>query len=383
MPIKFPNGITSFKQNLKNVELNEDAIGWIVDLVLTKDLSVRKLSQDWKISRTKVQRWVNLTKDHIPISTKRGRPDLVDGEGNIELHQFADTNEVEDTTAKHARFADKMKEVIRKTSAKAGKTYVKPIGKRTIRRQMKKLGFKSALTDTSTTKRIEAEHESCSASIRLVVFESIAKHVSSPHLLINYDATQFLVANKAHKKAETVVSVDRSHKNRNKPTKTDPDSKSKELDFAIKWFCIATGGGRTCNDLVFLVADGALEDSEFYVYEVDDLCVNVTGDGRGYVCFSKTRCGNENFFKWLNEVVLFPFIEMTKKKYGLENQYAFLCCDGEAIQINPYLTGDYSDSWELLKVIIAKLAASSTAVSQACDAWKIFSSLKYLEVGFV
>lgn len=53
--------------------------------------------------------------------------------------------------------------------------------------------------------------------------------------------------------------------------------------------------GQTCNDLFFLVADGQMGEEEFAVYNVAFLTAGVT-QGKGYVYFCKTRCGNEAFF---------------------------------------------------------------------------------------
>jgi hypothetical protein len=116
--------------------------------------------------------------------------------------------------------------------------------------------------------------------------------------------------------------------------------------------------------------------TDFRVYEVNHLCSTNLVDGKGYLCICKTRCGNAAFFKWFNETVLLPFVEKLKVQYG-NDKNACVCCDGEKLQTDPYFNPEILDRLSGLKTLVGKFAASSTAVSQMLDAWKVFCTLKH------
>jgi hypothetical protein len=133
--------------------------------------------------------------------------------------------------------------------------------------------------------------------------------------------------------------------------------------------------GLICPTLVFVLADASLNENDLYVYKVFGLSTENGPDAFGYVCFTQTRCANDKFFKWLNEAVLIPFITRLRLNYRLTtNPNAFVFCDGEHVQIIEYFTDETKKLLDDENVIVGKLAASTTAVSQACDAYKMFSN---------
>ena len=71
------------------------------------------------------------------------------------------------------------------------------------------------------------------------------------------------------------------------------------------------------------------------------------------------------------------FINELRSKFGSPEDAAFICCDGEAVQILPLLNETMLHLLNSLLIIIGKLAGSTTAVTQPNDAYKIFSLTKY------
>ena len=148
------------------------------------------------------------------------------------------------------------------------------------------------------------------------MFSAILKFGLVIYLLVNYDATQFIISNYNAVKQTVMISEEYKPPKGSTPVKAPPQSKSSSLDYGIKWFCIAGGGGQQCPELVFLIADPNMDKDDFKFYDVKHLSGAATAGARGYVCFTKTRGGNEKFFKWLNTGVVLPFIEMLKDQFG-------------------------------------------------------------------
>ena len=95
------------------------------------------------------------------------------------------------------------------------------------------------------------------------------------------------------------------------------------------------------------------------------------------MCFTKTRAANRKFFNFFNNSLLIPFITRLQEKLNMTgNSNCVVTCDGEAAQIDPYFSDDVQTKLDSQGVIIAKLGASATAVSQPCDAFKMFSTTK-------
>ncbi|MEK7878390.1 MAG: hypothetical protein AAB285_00880, partial [candidate division NC10 bacterium] len=54
----------------------------------------------------------------------------------------------------------------------------------------------------------------------------------------------------------------------------------------------------------------------------------------------------------------------------------FICCDGEGIQIKPYFDNKIKILFRRHNCNIIKFAASTTAISQPCDAYNLFKAIK-------
>lgn len=73
-----------------------------------------------------------------------------------------------------------------------------------------------------------------SALSTILLFKVAVKHVRNPHLIVNYDATQFSLSVENSEAVEVIVPKNAKEKWKGKPISTDPVSSSKDLDFAIK-----------------------------------------------------------------------------------------------------------------------------------------------------
>lgn len=71
---------------------------------------------------------------------------------------------------------------------------------------------------------------------------------------------------------------------------------------------MANADGRINENSIFIVADGKLDEKAFHYYTI----LRINGLGRdsgnmGYLCFCKTRAGNEAFFNWITKGIVSSF----------------------------------------------------------------------------
>ena len=377
MPLKFPPNIKSFRDDLSKVALTEEDIRFIISRCLKSGANKAEIVRNWNLNLRTVYRWIDRSKKGIPLSPPDGpRPGLTE-EDHADLRKFTVNKAGSGAGSTLDDVREKLVEKLSKNAAKHGQAFIKDISKRSVVRYANQAKVKGHSRETGYAARLEAEFEVKNCLSTCVLFHAILRFGLVIYLLVNYDATQFIISNYNAEKQTVMISEEYKPAKGAPPVKAPPQSKSSSLDYGIKWFCIAAGGGQHCPELVFLIADPSMAEGDFKYYEVKHLSAAATAGAKGYVCFTKTRGGNAQFFKWLNEGVVIPFIQMLKAQYGSDDSFVFLNMDGEAAQVNPYLDPEIRKAFDDLKVIIGKLAASCTALTQMCDAWKIFSSLKH------
>ena len=145
----------------------------------------------------------------------------------------------------------------------------------------------------------------------------------------------------------------------------------------MKYYCIAAADGFLCPTWVLLVADEKMSADAFDYCEVQGL--SQSRDQVGFLCFCRTRSGNAAFYKWLNENVLCKFVQSIRAINNIgENDYLCVLCDGEKVQIDPYLDASIQEKFRDLNCMIGKVAASCTALTQPLDAFNAFKASKSL-----
>jgi hypothetical protein len=197
-----------------------------------------------------------------------------------------------------------MLQYVKETATNANIVFDGTIAKSTIARTAKRLKIDVANAQEKTDARAEAERDSRNAISMITMLSSAAKYVKfNANMLVNYDATQFeLSRNKSNgnKKANHRVLV---VKEENAATSSKPincESKSHDLSYYLKYFAMID---RLCPNLVFLAADDKVDDDAFECIPIEGLTSSTDSAARGYLCFTKSRSGNDAFFNWMNQSV--------------------------------------------------------------------------------
>ena len=349
---------------------------WFVYAVTNNIYKVKDLSNMYGLTTKTIYKMIRQDKVNS-LSGRNGRSCIIDDEEGSKFYDEVTAKNQNNDTIKYTDTKKLLLDYARATAVKKNKTCVSNICTNTRTRFFTKLNINIKKAQSKTDARMKAEQDARNCISTIIMYSTITNFVKNPYLYINYDATQFSIVSKDDELVKCIIPS--GVRNNNEPTSTSKAKKSQDLDFAIKWFCIMTAGGCICNRLVFLISDSGMEKEDFNYFRVDELSVDCASNERyGYVCFTKTRCGNQAFFHWLNSDVLIPYIKLLKEKHGTPDCYTFLCCDGENCQISPYtdIECPIKQQYDDMNVLVTKLAASTTAITQPADAYFLFKSLK-------
>ena len=121
--------------------------------------------------------------------------------------------------------------------------------------------------------------------------------------------------------------------------------------------------GNTSNP-VFLIADDKMSEIDFDVHQINGLGTTTAVSSKGYVCFCKSRAGNDKFFTWLNRTVVMEFLDEIKSfnHFDILENPAYITFDEESIQIKPHFDEENQLLFDHQNCYLGKLAASCTEI---------------------
>jgi hypothetical protein len=191
------------------------------------------------------------------------------------------------------------------------------------------------------------------------------------HNIGNFDATQFIVS---EKNGEPLVSIKKKEED-NIPVTLEEES---TFDQGIKWMFLCTAAGHIGDD-VFLLSDSTMGEEDFQYVRIRGLTHTCNPAASGWLCFCKTRCGNEKFFKWYITEVLVNFVEDVRHLLpdDMKDVCMYIVADGEEVQVKPIENDDVDAILFQHKIDIGKGPASCTGtVGNACDRSHLFKASK-------
>ena len=362
--------------NLKGKLIPVEWKQWFVEELKRNPDKLNDFVQRTKLSRKTFWKWKRNVEVGIGLRETVGRPVAIDSEESASVQKTL-INAIESSDAILLNEANSLiVKAAQNTVAKVEKFRTKPIKERTIRKY-KALLIEGRNSQIKPNARMVAEVDVKNCLSQIIMWYSVLKILKyDVSKIINYDATQFEVGERS-KVAK--VAVPKGWKRpRNVALNTGAKTKSKDLTFFIKWYCLVCASGKVNPTNVFVVADPLLGEKEFHFVKIPGLSNNTAVMGSfGYLCFCNSRSGNEAFYEWLNVTVLIDFVNLVREDGSLAvDDYVFVNCDGEHVQIMPYMNPNIRTKLRDLNVIVGKISASCTAVAQALDAYALFKSLK-------
>lgn len=377
------NPFNSNRVDLSNVSLSATEKMYFVQEIKAKRTSAKIISRYHNIRRDTINNWVYNAKKQGRLQDSTGRPrylplmDLPKVRRAVRSGDLRPRREVVEKI-----IMDLHKENVQQFSASNLPITVQPPSKRTFDRILNDSNVNSGGAELTTNARTLACNDKrnavalaagCHAMIPLVNY----------NLIINMDATQFKVGFNSKQTIKVFYVAD----DESDDAVLDPDielghKRPRQLKAApqpsdgtggltclfIKYMLIMSAGGKVCCP-VYILADDSLDKEEFYHYELPGLGVSTDARNRGYIVFCKTRCCNIAFYKWLNESIIVLFImDIRSGTDGLgDTDTAWLSLDGEDVQIKGYISDAGLERMRETNIVVMKLAASTTEITQACD----------------
>ena len=351
----------------------------IVQEYLEGEITYKKLSEKYGYKEDRIRKWVSRSNQGCRITGKPGSPLLLDNDEGVKLVELVKKGDSDGECIRQNDFKILLLEAIRRTSLKDNIYYTGSLSDDTYYHYLNKLNLKVVNAEIRPNARVIAQNNAMNAVSNIVMLNHVANNIAVPNQFVNFDATQFYIGQAMSDMTKVVVSIDRESKDHISTAKRKSDKASK---YYVKWFCVINSNGFMHSSQLFLVADEKMGAEDFEAYEVTGLSTATTEGASGYVCFTKTRCGNEKFFKFFNEHILIKFANSIYEKSIPNSAIAngkdkiFICCDGEGIQIKPYFDNKIKILFRRHNCNIIKFAASTTAISQPCDAYNLFKAIK-------
>ena len=208
-----------------------------------------------------------------------------------------------------------VRELLIKAADESSRSRKKKISQEWVGNNIERLGLATKNGQDKPDARQEAERDLLNGLSTLTGFQLVADVVPDEALVINFDATQFMISGGKGGTLQVVVVKD-------EPLSGPISTKSKggnELNFFIKWYSIISATG-VPGPLVFMLACDSMGPDEFEVFEVRGLCKSDAAiNDFGYIVFCATRSGNASFYKWLNIAVILPFIGTLREMLELDS----------------------------------------------------------------
>lgn len=199
-----------------------------------------------------------------------------------------------------------------------------------------------------------------------------------PQMFGNFDATQYIISGKCE---EPVITL--KHKEEDNLLYAQDENpvttvEETQLSQAVKWVMLCDANGNLATD-VFLLNDSDMDPNDFKCYQVPGLTHTTIPGAFGYLCFTKIRYGNTNFFSWYITNVVAEFVNQCRSLLPSDRMDTDFYCvaDGEELQIEPTANDDVIKILNDCHIHMGKGPASCTdTIGNACDRSNLFKASK-------
>ena len=197
--------------------------------------------------------------------------------------------------------------------------------------------------------------------------------------MINADATQCRTSGEITRKVR--VKVNKGRNSSIDPMKVLPVKNESLTAFFIKYYMIFSAGGSLAPP-IFIIANDDMKEGVINVQKVNGLGMGVDPNPIGYLVFCKSRGLCHEFYEWmLNEIVV-PYVNKIKLHKSLNNDStSWLTLDGESKQIIPMMKEGSQMILNDNNIIVTKPPGSTSHVTQPADVGKVFKAIKTTIVG--
>jgi len=258
--------------------------------------------------------WVEKSKKGLAFCETSGAPKSVDQVGLLNLQQFITGYGVENGNAHlcptFKEVDEYTQQVAQDTKRRRGKGYEgTTIDSKTVKKQRPACNMTSEKGQTTTNARVTE----CGDVRNNFSFFTMCQAFSpmDGNFIYNWDATSFGVTDNNDQLLVKILGVN------DDLTATQVASGDTCLFIKLYHFHNAAGD---VGPQVFIIADKDMEEGDMEAYEVFGLSSSGGQQRNAWLVFTKTRAGNDKFYKWYLETVINPFVKERRHLNGIKVQ---------------------------------------------------------------
>lgn len=374
MPTRLSNpwGRSNLKLNANSMTAEQKT--WMIHEIKYHGQSCAHLGNRYGIDRKLLSKWVIRYAQNKVVAVSAGRPSLFTAKSLVDLKKDLAS---ETYNVRTDNFIDSMqKEHVKLVTASTNRAEcsINPVSRRSVGRYMKKMQVKVGNAEQTTDARAKATADKVNA-ISVAAAHYLMMPLSDPNITINADGTSYQTGGGLTDKVSIIYDPE-EQASRGTPLKVLPVKGSSLTAFFVKFYLCMNATGTTAPP-IYIVADANMKDTEIDFHEVPGLGIGTEVNTSGYIVFAKTRSVNEAFYRWWFHSIYVPFVLALRIRYDLSNDTpSYFTLDGEDTQIKPMQSAEVRLACKELNIIIGKPPASTTSITQPCDAGKCFLASK-------
>lgn len=355
--------LTKHCKTLQASKLSKEQKQWICNEIIDKRQSVKDIAA-----------WSHLTPNYLFKLTAKirlgattpgsvGRPPEYDATAIAELAQFikiggkSKTAKTEEEFKKEA--ATKRKEAnLRRGGNGLTSSFISTSTMRMLKKKVKAVNTSAA--GVRTTARQREESDPRNMVVEGIFLEAFSKTVP-PECVINMDAVQYKMGK------DGIIQKVIFSKIAEEPLEGPVERNETDLDdlgLFIKVYNQVSSNG-TAAPMVHVLACPEMTDTDFAVIKVPGLGATTDAAGYMWVCFTKSRSGNNAFYEWFVQNSVLPYIDLCRTNSCVDNPRVLYSTDGEEIQLRNF--SKFSDEFTNRLVALMKHSASCSALTNALD----------------
>ena len=282
---------------------------WLCEKIIEEGNHVIEFCNNHKLPLRRIKKYMQKYRDQKAglghaFHQFSGRPHKVDKEGRMEIQKKLTIGRAEQKALTNIELKKAILTEIVATKKRRGigSTDHATFSKSSIKRIKEEMSVNEEKGQFKTHARIKEEADPRNPLTMFCMCVAFCSALVSA-MIFNWDATQFRVT------ADKFVTLC-SFKD-DDLTNTVTAESAGTTDFFIKLYHFHNAAGNPAPPC-FVIADASMGEDELITYRVPGLGNTSDVTNYGYLCYTKTRCGNTRFYEWYARTIVIPFIELVR-----------------------------------------------------------------------
>lgn len=279
--------------------------------------SYRKFAEAHNVKRSTLADWMRHYEDYktrnvLTMTKKRGRSPLIDEKGLEELSNAVSSAVKRQKTPDRSEVIGHMTDAVTSTYERKGLSYKQfYVSLNTEKKYRRITDMKKGKVQHKTKARRVAEADVRNVLSMHCLVNAFCQTLK-PNMIGNFDATQFVIS---QENADEGYYIKQERENDDEPPPEARPLTAEStglLSFAVKYYHVNNAAG-FCSNPVFVVSDPTMTDKEFKFSRINGLGSSTSQlDNYGWLCITKTRACNPEFYTWFVTKVLIEFMQLSR-----------------------------------------------------------------------